>query len=63
MVVERKQSTIQRPAYECKSHLRGRSFFVTILNNMTRIKNYTRECMASVFGAGLKLHIQKGGMS
>ncbi len=38
MVVERKQSTVQRPTCECKSHLPGRSSFKFLIN-MTHIKS------------------------
>jgi hypothetical protein len=39
----------------------GRCCFITILIIMISIKNFTRECMASLSGASLKLQMQEGG--
>jgi hypothetical protein len=65
MVVERKQSTIQRPAYECKSHLRGRSSFITILSIMTHIKNFvSANCvMVSTSKVAVLTLTEEGGES
>jgi hypothetical protein len=50
MVVERKRSAVQRLAYVCKSHLRGRCCFITILINMTHIKNFFNWLLCSEDG-------------
>lgn len=57
MVGEETIQLFTRPAYECKSHLRGRSSFITIQSIMTHGKNLAGNLLPYTVSEGLTVNV------